>query len=99
MPTFSAVLLLGFDNLNGPFGSLPTPLAFLGMPGCHLRLRVDATVPLLGTGGAVAFELPIPADPDLGGVRFHQQALMPDPGAGNGARMVISDAATAVIGL
>lgn len=48
--------------------------------------------------GRTNFTMAIPAAPSLAGLRIHQQVLVLDAAAPNPAGLVMSDAATAVIG-
>jgi hypothetical protein len=98
LPADLAVMCTGFSNVIASFGPLPLELGPFGMPGCRLRVSIDATALVPGSAGTAALTLPIPAVPALIGVRFHQQALVPDPASGNALGAVVSGAATAVIG-
>ncbi|MBX3464350.1 MAG: hypothetical protein KF830_14370 [Planctomycetes bacterium] len=93
LPLDIAFLVFGWERLPNPVG-----LGSLGMPGCDLRVSLDAIVPLVGSNHQAKWFLPIPNDPIWVGTRFHNQALVPDPAAGNGLGAVVSDAAEAVIG-
>jgi hypothetical protein len=68
------------------------------MPGCTAFVSIDAVDLLLGAGTRASWSMSIPAAPNLLGSRFHQQALVVDPLAGNASGAVVSDAATAVVG-
>jgi hypothetical protein len=48
--------------------------------------------------GSATYALAVPASAALAGFILHQQALVLDPAAGNPSDLVMSDAATAVIG-
>ena len=61
------------------------------------RLR-QGVVLVSGANKPAAFTWPLPNQAALVGLHFHQQAVVPDPGAGNPLGAVMSDAATAVIG-
>jgi hypothetical protein len=98
LPLDLAIVTLGFSNTSSALGPLPLDLVLFGMPGCTAYTSVDAAVLVGGSGGAAAWLLPIPNLPALAGLRFHQQALVPDPGASNAAGAVVSDGATAVVG-
>ena len=82
------------------FGVAPpaTPLGFLGMPGCDWHIGLGSAVLLSGRYGVASHELVIPAVPGLVGQRFQHQALVLDPGSGNGFGAVVSDAMEGVIG-
>ena len=54
---------------------------------------------LVGSTGSATFTFAAPASAALAGMLLHQQALVLDPAAGNPAGLVMSDAATAVVGL
>jgi hypothetical protein len=69
-----------------------------GMPACLGHVSADITYFVLGAGNRALHTLPLPATAQLVGVVFFHQALVPDPGAPNPGRMVMSDAARAVIG-
>jgi hypothetical protein len=93
-----AVMILGLDNVSSAAGPLPRDLAPSGLTNCWLRVSTDATVLLLGAGAA-NLVFAVPASPALAGLGMHQQALVLDTAAGNPAGLVMSDAATAVVGL
>jgi hypothetical protein len=92
-PASLAALGMGFQRT-----SQPLPLAGIGMPGCALAIQVDAVAMLTGTNQEVLFQLPIPDQPSLVGLRFYNQALVLDPNAGNGIGAVLSEASEGVIG-
>jgi hypothetical protein len=98
LPTSTALMALGFDNVAAPFGPLPFALGIYGMPGCELRVRIDDTRWLAGAANAATYSLAIPNAQVLAGFVFHLQALVFDPFAGNTASAVMSDAATVRIG-
>jgi hypothetical protein len=98
MPQSAALMATGLSNIAWGTTPLPLDLAFLGMPGCSLRVSADATTAIAGTSGSATFTMFIPPAPVLVGMRVHQQALVLDPAAGNPAGLVVSDACTAVIG-
>ena len=93
LPLDIAFLVFGWQQLPSP-----VDLGFLGMPGCDLSVSLDAIVPLVGQNQQAKWFLPIPNDPIWVGTRFYNQALVPDPAAGNSFGAVVSDAAEAVIG-
>jgi hypothetical protein len=76
----------------------PLNLAVLGMPNCSAALIPGAVAAVLGAGGNAAFELTIPNQLGLVGLRFYNQAFIPDPQAVNPLGAVVSDAAEAIIG-
>lgn len=93
LPLDLAFLVFGWERLPSP-----VDLGFLGMPGCNLHVSLDAILPVTGTNHQAKWSLPIPNDPVWVGTRFYNQALVPDPAAGNSFGAVVSDAAEAVIG-
>ena len=93
LPLDLAFLVFGWQKAPAPID-----LGFVGMPGCDLHVSLDAIVPIVGANTQAKWFLPIPGDPALVGTRFYNQALVPDPAAGNGFGAVVSDAAEAVIG-
>lgn len=93
LPANAALLAFGWNRL-----SPPVSLASLGLPNCSAPVYPDAVVFLAGTAGKAQCTLSIPYAPSLVGVRFHHQAIVLDPGAGNPLGAVLSDAAEAVVG-
>ena len=93
LPQNLAVLGMGFSR-----PPQPVSLAALGMPGCSLHIDVDAVALLTGQWNRAKFSLPIPERAALVGLRFYQQAMVLDPGAGNPAGAVMSNAAEGVVG-
>jgi hypothetical protein len=93
-----AVFCAGLSNLTSTLGPLPLALSPYGMLGCSLRVSPDASVLLVGSGGSANCMLGVPALPALAGMLLYQQALVWDPSAANAAGLVMSDAATALIG-
>jgi hypothetical protein len=73
-------------------------VAPFGLTNCFLRVSPDLTDVLIGSAGAATFTLAVPLNPALAGLIAHQQALVLDPAAANPAGLVLSDAATAVVG-
>jgi hypothetical protein len=61
------------------------------------RVQPERGGAVAGSGGDVAFRIPVPFEPALPGVRFYNQAFVPDAGA-NALGAVVSDAAAAVVG-
>jgi hypothetical protein len=59
----------------------------------------DAHSAVIGSLGSATYSLAVPAIAALAGFTLHQQALVVDPAAGNPLGFVLSDAATAVVGL
>lgn len=93
LPLGAALFAFGWNRVPGG-----ASLAPLGMPGCTAHVVPDAFVPLVGANGSAVFTLPLPFDGTLVGATFHQQAFVLDPNA-NALGAVLSDAATAVVGL
>jgi hypothetical protein len=93
LPFGAALFAFGWNRVPGG-----ASLAALGMPGCTAHVVPDAFVPLVGANGSAVFTLPLPFDVRLLGATFHQQAFVLDPNA-NALGAVLSDAATAVVGL
>lgn len=92
----AALGMLGFSNTDfGPF-KLPLDLTGAGMPGCSLLASLDSTVPLSVQTGAAAWNLSIPNDGGLLGLRFYQQGLVLDASA-NAFGAVLSNAAQGTI--
>lgn len=98
LPLDIAIMMAGWSSTTSALGPLPLPLAWLGMPGCFLHISVDALALVVGSGGAAEHSLPIPNVPALVGAQMHQQAVVPDPAAGNVLRAVLSGAARFVVG-
>ena len=61
-------------------------------------MSADHLLVLSGAGHEATLHFAIPNLSALIGARFHQQAFVPDAGAGNPLQAVVSDAATAVVG-
>jgi alpha-tubulin suppressor-like RCC1 family protein len=93
LPNDIAVLGMSFQRLPAP-----VDLGFLGMPGCSLAISPDAVLGIVGQGGKAKWQLPIPDQPSLVGVRFYNQAIVLDVGAGNPFGAVMSDAMEGVVG-
>ena len=72
-------------------------LTFLGMPGCALRVSLDAIEGVVGSGNQAQYALTIPARPELVGLQLFQQAIVLDPGV-NAFGAVLSAASRAVVG-
>lgn len=98
LPLGAAVLTTGFSSSASPFGPLPIALAQFGMPGCSYFVSPDTSLFVFGQNQQAVVEWDLPNSAGLLGVRFHQQALVLDGGAGNPAGAVVSSAATAVVG-
>jgi hypothetical protein len=74
-------------------------MSSLGLTNCWLRVSLDANDALIGALGSATYSLAIPASAALAGFILHQQAVVLDPAASNPPGLVMSDAATAVVGL
>ena len=85
--------------MSAAAGPLPLDLSPFGLTNCWLRVSPDVSVLLIGSAGSAGFALAVPVNPSLAGMILHQQALVLDPAAGNPAGLVVSDAATVVVGL
>jgi hypothetical protein len=98
LPQSVAIMITGLSNVSSAAGPLPVNLSPLGLTDCWLRVRPDATDVLVGASGSASHVLAVPASTALAGLRLHQQALVLDPAASNPLGLVMSDAATAVVG-
>ena len=99
LPLPSAVIVLvGFSNTMSGFGPLPLALSSFGAPGCFARVSAEATVFVLGSGGAAVLAMNTPNDPGLIGYQYFTQALVLDSTL-NALGASMSDAAVAVVGL
>jgi hypothetical protein len=99
LPLSVAVMISGFSNVSWATVPLPLDLTPLGLTNCSLRVSLDANEALIGALGSATYSLAIPATAALAGFILHQQAVVLDPAAGNPPGLVMSDAATAVVGL
>ena len=99
LPQFVAILLVGPSNVKATAGPLPLDLSPFGFTYCWLRVSPDINVLLTGSAGSASYALAVPTNPALAGLILHLQALVPDTAAGNPAGLVVSDAATAVVGM
>lgn len=99
LPAPSAVIaLIGFSNTMSGFGPLPLDLTSFGASGCFARVSADATVFVLGSGGAAVLAMNTPNDPGMIGLQYYTQALVLDSTL-NALGASMSDAAVAVVGL
>jgi hypothetical protein len=98
LPQSIAVMLTGLSNVSWATAPLPLSLSSLGLTNCWLRVSLDANDLLLGASGSATHALAVPASAALAGFMLHQQAVVLDPAASS-LGLVMSDAATAVIGL
>ncbi|HZN38578.1 MAG TPA: hypothetical protein VFD82_07225 [Planctomycetota bacterium] len=99
LPLSVAVMINGLSNVSWATAPLPLDLSPLGLTNCWLRVSLDANHALIGALGSATYSLAVPASAALAGFILHQQALVLDPAAGNPSGLVMSDAATAVVGL
>lgn len=97
LPNGSALMILGLNTSNSPFGPLPLDLSPSGAPGCMLRVRPDATYLLSGAGNRVSWSVPVPNRPALLCMPIYNQALVVDS-VFNGLGGVMSDAAGGTLG-
>ena len=97
LPQSQAIVFFGASNrFIGETFLLPVNLSFLGLTGCSLRVSPDVAVPVVGAGNSATLTFPVPAVPAFVGLVYYQQAIVPDPQSAAG--LVMSDAATAVVG-
>lgn len=98
LPADLAVVITGLSTTST--GMLPLPIALgpYGMPGCTAFVAPDHLLLLGGANQTATLQFAIPNQVALVGARFHQQAFVPDPAAGNPLQGVMSNAATAVVG-
>jgi hypothetical protein len=87
------VMVLGLGIVSPPVG-----LGFLGAPGCLAHVTPDVLQLISGAAGSASFSMAVPSTPALAGYELHTQAIVVDVGA-NGFGGVVSDAATATVGL
>jgi hypothetical protein len=99
LPQSVAMMITGFSNVSSALGPLPLRLSLFGLPDCSLRVSPDATALLVGSSGSATHAAAIPGNVALAGLVVHQQALVVDRAAGNLLGLVLSDAATVVVGL
>lgn len=92
LPTGTAIIVFGWQAAQPAIA-----LAAVG-PGCFARVSVDAVVVISGSGTHAVSELPVPFTLSLLGVRFYNQAIVPDPSAGNPLGAVVSEAAVGIVG-
>jgi hypothetical protein len=99
LPQSLAVMISGLSNVSWAAVPLPLELTPFGLTNCSLRVSLDVSDALIGSLGSATYSLAVPASTALAGFILHQQALVLDPAAGNPVGLVMSDAATAVVGL
>lgn len=96
VPGFAALL---FGTSTAAWGalSLPASLQVVGMPGCDLLVRPDATTTFVASGGIAQVPVAIPNQPALIGLAFHNQLFASDPPA-NAAGITASNGGSGVVG-
>jgi hypothetical protein len=92
-----AVMTIGYSRTHWAYGSLPTSLAFVGMPGCVAYASADEIQLVGAAGGTATWSSPVPAAPELFGLQVHLQGLSFDP-ARNAAGFVASNGDTLTLG-
>lgn len=99
LPMDAAFFATGFSATGSALGPLPLELGLYGMSGCWLRMSPDSLAYRAGPAGSriATWLLTLPADPNLLGVAFYNQALVPAPGW-NLFGAVLSSAFGGVIG-
>ena len=90
--------ILGMSNTGWQGGPLPRLLNFMGLPGCRQYVSADVAGPLLNLGGTATWDLPVPENPALIGMRFYVQALVLEDGI-NPAGAIVSNGGEAIVGL
>lgn len=96
VPWFYPVfMILGFSDSSWSGVGLPVDLSTIGMPGCNLRLSVDAILPTTSLFGVAAWTIQLP--PGYGGNQFFIQAVVFDPPA-NSMGLTLSNACRATVG-
>jgi hypothetical protein len=98
LPADLALVITGLSTTSTGWLSLPIALGPYGMPGCTAFVSPDHLLLLGGANHQATLQFAIPNQLALVGARFHQQAFVPDPAAGNPLHGVVSNAATAVVG-
>ena len=97
LPFAIGVMVVGTSNTISGFGPLPVDLGILGMPGCPLRVSLDATDTVVGAGTTATWNLAVPITPSLAGALLYNQIAPLDPAA-NAFGFTMGDAAGWVIG-
>jgi PKD repeat protein len=90
------LMIIGLSNTISGFGPLPVDLTGLGMPGCPLRVSLDATDAVIGVGTSATWNFPIPNSAPLVGMLLYNQCANFD--TINTFGMVVSDASGWVLG-
>ncbi len=91
-------MVVGHGNTSWNGLPLPFDLGGFGMPGCPLLVDPAASVLLGSAGGIVTWNLALPNQPTLAGIRFHNQYFSLDPGA-NAAGVAVSNGGTGHTGM
>ena len=92
LPFGIGVMVIGTSNTISGFGPLPVDLGIVGMPGCPLRVSLDATDTVIGAGTTATWNFAIPNNPALAGVLLYNQLAPLDPAA-NAFGFTLGDAA------
>jgi hypothetical protein len=93
-----AIGILGFSDRDWGTQTLPLDLGAFGMPGCLLLTSIDKTFVLSKFAGRADWDLEIPNQATLSGVRFHLQVLVVDLGA-NDLGVTVSNGLSHTIGI
>jgi hypothetical protein len=83
--------------VNGLSATAPIDLTPVGLPGCNRFVTIDDSCFVLPANGLAEWVVDVPNDPFFAGVQLHQQVLVLDPSAANGA--CVSNAATITVGI
>lgn len=90
------LMIIGLSNTISGLGPLPADLTVIGMPGCPLRVSLDATDAVVGIGTSATWNFFIPNSPPLIGMLLYNQSANFD--TINPFGMVLSDASGWVLG-
>lgn len=91
-----ALMALGFDNTNTPFGPAPLPMGPLGAPGCQLLIDPLAFTTVANTAGRGAWSLVIPNNALFRGTQIVNQAMVLAPGV-NALNGVVTNGGEGVV--
>lgn len=91
------VAAIGFSDQAFAGGSLPSPLDWLGAPGCVLLVSIDQEVALTNQSGTATWDIPIPAQLSLVGLHAYLQGGVVAPGI-NPAALIVSNAVHLTVG-
>jgi PKD repeat protein len=97
MPFAIGVMVVGTSNTWSGLGPLPIDLGIVGAPGCPLRVSLDHTATVVGSGTSATWSMNLPSAPWLSGALFYNQLAVLDPAA-NAFGFVVGDAAGWVVG-